>query len=600
MTSRRAVRIRIGVMAGLLAWALIGTAAAFDLDGYRQRAASDRAAGIAEGRAALASGLLEEDPVALRTLLWHMGGAAVGAPDDEALAEVLAQLQRVADQHQDGVAESYAGFLRGARMIDLGRSGEGLIEALRAANDLSVHTDPRQRMLAATELCRVYLNIGQAAQALEHCHRHTQLLGEADSPTDLARAQYLEGIALNHAGRSDEAVTLLGEARQRFHDQGLAALAGRAAGSLAGVLVDLSRFDEAISLAEEAVAAAQQSNNAISLSIARSMLAEALAGAGELDRAASAIEAAIAGMDGLHQPGALSNFLHVQANILAARGQPAEQVAAVRARSQALRGEAPSSQQQDTVDTLEERFLQREQALRIRELEQENRSRQLELEAARLEAERQQQTLLDQRRIVLLSAIAISALAALLLLLALLLRAQRRLAAHLKEQAYRDALTTLPNRRAMLDRLEALLRDAPTAQPEHALIMLDIDHFKAVNDRHGHPFGDAVLAAVGRCLLDHQPVDGLVARLGGEEFLLLCPHIGGDGALALAERIRRAIATLRPGVDGQRIDLSASLGVALSDAATHGEPSDWIARADQALYRAKRAGRDRVELSGHG
>lgn len=601
MTAMTRVAGGVLMLAGLLfadaASAVDGTP--FDLAGFRQRAASDRAAGIAEGRAALDAGVFEDDPQGERTLLWYMGGAAIGIPDDVALDEVVLRLRSLGEQGGDAVAGSYAGFLRGSRQIDLGQVGTGLAEVLRAANVLNVHADKRQRAIAATELCRAYVSAGRPWQALDHCRRHTALVEADGDAIALARARYLEASVLSNVGERAQAIELWRQSHEGFLHAGLDTLAGRAAGSLAGDLVLEERFDEALARAREALAAAEGAGNPISINIARGIVAEALAGQGDLPAALAEVEQAIAGMEDIEHPMMLSRLLRTQVAIRRSMGVPAEDLAAVMARVDELESIAPNELEYSEIVSLEERYTQREQALRIRELEHENRLRQHELERAADEAERQQAQLREQRRFGLMATIAVVALALMLLALVLLLRAQRRLARSFREQAYRDALTSLPNRRAILERIAALLRDPDAAGQGHALIMIDLDHFKAINDIGGHPFGDAVLADVGRCLLRLVPDEGMVARLGGEEFLMLCPRTGVDAALAIAGRIRTGVHALARQVDGQRVAVTVSQGIALFDGVDSRDVSGWLNRADHAAYQAKANGRDRIEVAGN-
>jgi len=166
----------------------------------------------------------------------------------------------------------------------------------------------------------------------------------------------------------------------------------------------------------------------------------------------------------------------------------------------------------------------------------------------------------------------------------------------LEELARRDGLTGVLNRRALLERAAIELARAVREEGEVAVIMLDLDHFKVVNDTHGHLAGDAVLCeAVARVQTAVRVYD-LVGRYGGEEFLVVAAGAGLDEAMAVAERIRSAIAE-RPVVwEGSEIAITTSIGVV---SVTSGEDlSHAIGRADAALYAAKDAGRDRVVL-GH-
>jgi two-component system, cell cycle response regulator len=130
---------------------------------------------------------------------------------------------------------------------------------------------------------------------------------------------------------------------------------------------------------------------------------------------------------------------------------------------------------------------------------------------------------------------------------------------------------------------------------ETAVMLFDIDHFKQVNDRHGHPAGDQVLRQLAeRALRQVRSVD-LVGRLGGEEFIVVMPETSLAGAAIVAERVRAAVAeelfTLPD--DGKQIPVTISIGVAVTGQGTEGL-EDLLKRADDALYDAKNAGRNRV------
>lgn len=172
------------------------------------------------------------------------------------------------------------------------------------------------------------------------------------------------------------------------------------------------------------------------------------------------------------------------------------------------------------------------------------------------------------------------------------------LARQLRELADTDALTGLASRRAFLERAAEELQRARRYGHGLGVAMLDIDEFKAVNDRHGHGTGDLVLARVAAvCLAQLRHGIDHCGRLGGEEFGILLPETNPGGAQATAERLRAAIRELRFGDAGQAFGVSASIGVATL-AVEDADFGALLIRADAALYRAKAAGRDRVELAG--
>ncbi|QOC21740.1 diguanylate cyclase [Wenzhouxiangella sp. AB-CW3] len=163
-----------------------------------------------------------------------------------------------------------------------------------------------------------------------------------------------------------------------------------------------------------------------------------------------------------------------------------------------------------------------------------------------------------------------------------------------QSRARTDPLTGLPNRAALDSTLKALVRSTEHIGRPLSLLFLDIDHFKPINDRHGHAMGDACLKHLARILLRHVRMNDLVARYGGEEFVLVL-EADRDTASRIAEELRQAVAGEGEVVDGTAIGMTVSIGVAEH---RPGESVEKLmARADKALYRAKRGGRNRVVIA---
>lgn len=164
----------------------------------------------------------------------------------------------------------------------------------------------------------------------------------------------------------------------------------------------------------------------------------------------------------------------------------------------------------------------------------------------------------------------------------------------LRHEATRDPLTGLWNRRMILEQLAREFHRAARDGHSIAVTVADLDHFKDVNDQHGHAMGDVVLRAASERLRSVLRSYDFIGRYGGEEFLIILPACEPGLALSIAERARRAMNAPLV-VDGKDLNLSVSLGVACSTPAT-ADASALIHAADQALYRAKAAGRDRIEI----
>jgi diguanylate cyclase (GGDEF)-like protein len=155
-----------------------------------------------------------------------------------------------------------------------------------------------------------------------------------------------------------------------------------------------------------------------------------------------------------------------------------------------------------------------------------------------------------------------------------------------------DFLTNLANRRAFYEQGERELRGLERGGRPAAVVMLDIDHFKAINDRYGHAGGDAAIRAVAALIRTNLRAGDSAGRLGGEEFALLLPDTALDAAFVVAERIRASTEALVVAHEGRTINVTISGGVAAlcADASLDA----WVARADAALYQAKQGGRNRV------
>lgn len=167
----------------------------------------------------------------------------------------------------------------------------------------------------------------------------------------------------------------------------------------------------------------------------------------------------------------------------------------------------------------------------------------------------------------------------------------------LRTLAMQDSLTGLWNHAAALDILSKELSRAHREQATVGILLIDLDHFKRVNDKHGHQAGDAVLREVSRALREHiRPYDA-VGRYGGEEMLVVLPGCDATNAVSHAERLRLAISQLRVPTSQGCIQPTASIGVVVSDKNIQIPVDQLIGAADIALYRAKESGRNRVELA---
>jgi len=173
-------------------------------------------------------------------------------------------------------------------------------------------------------------------------------------------------------------------------------------------------------------------------------------------------------------------------------------------------------------------------------------------------------------------------------------RAHERNSRHIAHMAYHDALTALPNRRLLFEHLGRALAACRRHGIYGALLLVDLDGFKAVNDNHGHDAGDTLLVEVGRRLDSGRRQEDVVGRLGGDEFLALAQHLDADRNAAkskaetIARNLQRALA--KPvRFRGETLRVGSSIGIRLLEPGTQ-TPVDVVREADEAMYRAKKAG----------
>jgi diguanylate cyclase (GGDEF)-like protein/PAS domain S-box-containing protein len=165
----------------------------------------------------------------------------------------------------------------------------------------------------------------------------------------------------------------------------------------------------------------------------------------------------------------------------------------------------------------------------------------------------------------------------------------------LRHQANTDSLTGLHSRRVFLQRARQAHEDAVADGESLALMIMDLDHFKSVNDNHGHPVGDVALQAFARVCRETLRDDDVVGRMGGEEFAVLLARVDYGSARDVAEKLRRRVEATPVHAHGVKLMLTVSMGLALS--CSEEDFSEWLKRADLALYQAKNGGRNQVAVA---
>ena len=173
---------------------------------------------------------------------------------------------------------------------------------------------------------------------------------------------------------------------------------------------------------------------------------------------------------------------------------------------------------------------------------------------------------------------------------------RERTNARQQQQALLDPLTGVPNRRALMSALERTLAQAGREHRPVALLMVDIDWFKRVNDTYGHLAGDAVLGAVAKCLQGGLRGPDFIGRYGGEEFLALLPGTDANGARMVAEHLRARVEHLAMPWASENIRVTVSIGAHARTPDSAADAQAMVDVADQAMYAAKRAGRNCTKL----
>jgi diguanylate cyclase (GGDEF)-like protein len=392
-------------------------------------------------------------------------------------------------------------------------------------------------------------------------------------------------MAARNAGRADEAIRLARRARERFRALGIPALERAMDDNLSALLLDRGAPGDAAtalemsraSLAHELAAGKRQFAVVSRLNVARALSALA-----RHDEALAEIAAAIAEAERIPYEAALPELHATQLEIANAAGRWPLVAAAARG-ALAAAARVQDREREQLVAEMEARYRALEQQREIDRLGQQGRLRELELAAAQGDLRR-------QRLLLGSAAVAGASLAGASALLVALLRAGRRREQELDRITRTDALTGAASRRAFLAALDGAFEAWRRSGTPATLVLLDADHFKAINDRYGHPVGDRALIGLVERARGQVREGDLVGRLGGEEFaLLLC-------GLGRAEAVRAAIAAATYPLAGEAVRLTASLGVAALDDG-YPDAERWLTAADDALYEAKQAGRDRVAVA---
>jgi diguanylate cyclase (GGDEF)-like protein len=494
---------------------------------------------------------------------------------------------------------SYALYRRAGLYDTLGDHAAALGDLTRAMRILPDRpdTDDRQgaqnlvaqRMNLASAIGKIHLHRKeylQAAQSYEVVLRYTQQMKDehAEAVIQLNLGECYRGLQRWQDSQSAYARALA--VGTKLKDQVLLGRAHAGLGALAR-----ARKDDAGALANLSLAHSELSAAGMPLELGNADLerAEVLADTRdwqELSTLADQLVAALASAGDKHL---LGRALDLRARAAEGKGDLAAALVDTR-REVALQEEIQRAELENELAkrNVEFQVAQIEDRARLNAREFEDKSRLLarENELANLQIRHDRDISLAQR-----AAIAIAVAIVLALVFAIRRRIQtQRLLTRLAQE---DGLTGLRNRRAALAAANGFFEASRRSGTPFSLALLDIDHFKRINDTHGHAAGDAVLVAVAACMREALRTDDICGRVGGEEFLFVFPRCDLDHASKLLEDIRSAIGALR--IDGLPEDFRVALSAGLTERRADDTQLDvLVRRADVALYKAKHAGRDRV------
>jgi len=542
------------------------------IEAFRILSVEDPRACLASGEALLGGEWAAAHPEWRREIVLRMARAATLVSDTRALDAAVARLEGEAERWGDTVAGAYAGLVRATALADAGKVADAVEAATAAATALRATGDERLRAFAEGELCDLAARATRVELAVVHCGEAQRLWEAFGDPYQLGRIDNYLAMIADNRGDTGEAIRLGKRARESFVRAGMPSLGAMMDDNLAGYYLEAGDPAQALALSSGALRHEEAAGKTQHAVLSRMNIAHAQALLGRHAAARETIARAIADAERIGYDVALPSLYQVQLEVGRAAGDnELVQQAASRA-----------------VATVS-RLAEAERVKALSEAEARYRTAVAESEVARLDA-----SIAKARGRMLLVAVSGASFAVIAVLLLLLLRAGRRRERELGVLSRTDSLTGASTRRAFLAAAEAALERATAVGARAALLVLDADHFKRVNDELGHPAGDEALRQlVARVRGQVRAADAL-GRLGGEEFAVVLADIDGAEAVRRAEAIRAAVAGAPLDLDGRPVPLTASIGVAVLDPRHHPGVKEWLAAADVAVYEAKRAGRDRV------
>jgi diguanylate cyclase (GGDEF)-like protein len=471
-------------------------------------------------------------------------------------------------------AEALAAYLRGLRALPGDASNSG------------------RRALMYSRIAKMYINADNPAKAIDNADLG---LAEQDmSLGPLATLQFTRGIALIRAERDREGIAALETALATTVRGDLLTMEATVRGNIADYYLRHRDYVRAETESRKALVVAEKAGKRSAIQMARANLGFALMGQGRIKEGLPWVDGVIADLRKGKMNVDLESILDEKGRMLERAGQYQQALAIVR-EQQALQQQTSRAARDRAVAALQEEFDAHRRSQQIALLQRENRLKDVEL---------------SNRRTVQLA----TTFAAVLTVLAgavvtvLYRRAARsnarltELNAQLEYGSTHDALTGLHNRRSLTGRMSARTDDRRHPAPDavDCFVLMDIDHFKTINDRWGHGTGDAVLVDIARRLAAAVRDTDMVVRWGGEEFMIHAPAMDPASVAAMTERILDAVGSRPVDTGGLTIPVTVTAGiVALPGAGTAFDWQGAVRLADWALYQGKAQGRNQARIVTH-
>jgi len=482
-----------------------------------------------------------------------------------------------------------------SKLGNLDKALEHCLAALRLA-DQQPRRQARAKLDQLSNLATLYISMKAPDKALATLDEALALAPQAGSQAAMATLKINQGIALVDAGQHARALAVNQEALQISRKAGLTETEIVVLINLADHYLRAHQYEQAELFARQALQRAERANSKGNAAVARANVGFALAGQGKIKEGVAHIQAVIAAY---HESGSRTDeegVINELADMYEKAGLYREAVGALRQQLK-LNRDIFQADQAKAISTLQEQFHAEQRQKQIELLARENQLKDTELTNRRLQ---QSVTLLG-------AAVALMSAGFILLLYRRVRQTNQRLKeanSQLEFHSVRDPLTGLYNRRSFLDLMKR--RPGPTEggrrdtaiENQDGLMILDIDHFKPINDTWGHATGDAVLIEVAQRLRSTVRESDMVLRWGGEEFLVYSPRANPQHLKGLAERLLEAVGAAPVMVGAQAIPVTVTAGfIALPYSGISETVCNWekaLQIADMALYMGKVNGRNRA------